>query len=82
MPLYPPEYSVRGKSPYEGLYPSEAHPHDRSHFSNSEKFHVVDVHRTVFLQAHFHLSRPQPKHLAIVPHLDEGCFRYLLDPLE
>ena len=60
-----PEYRVRGQGLDEAVDPAEAHPHDCPDFAEGQELNVVDVHRVVLRQAHFHFSLPQPKHLAI-----------------
>ena len=73
LSLHSTEHSVRGQGLDEAVDSSKPHPHDRSYFADSQELDIVDReghYLVVFLQAHFHFSLPQPKHLAI-PYLHE-----------
>ena len=75
-----PKYRVRGQGLDEAVDPAEAHPHDCPYFSKSQELHVVDVHRTVLRQVHFHLGCLQLQHwLLPIPYLQQSNVCYLLD---
>ena len=75
-----PEYSVRGQGLDEAVDPAEAHPHDGPDFAEGQELHVVDVHRTVLRQVHFHLGCLQLQHLLLsIPDSYERLLCQLLD---